>query len=67
MVSIWFFIGISLAINGALVLAAGIYQIVSPPADPVVFFQLHANVWWGGALLIFGLIYCIKFAPKRQS
>jgi hypothetical protein len=68
MISIWFFIGISLVVNGALILAAGIYQLVDPPANPgVVLFQLHANVWWGAALLVFGLIYCIRFAPKRNA
>jgi hypothetical protein len=68
MISIWFFIGISLAVNGALILAAGIYQLVDPPADPgVVLYHLHANVWWGAALLVFGLIYCFKFAPRRQQ
>jgi hypothetical protein len=68
MISIWFFIGISLAVNGALILGAGIYQLINPPANPgVVLFNLHAGVWWGAALLIFGLIYCFKLAPKRQS
>src|SRR5258708_39206823 len=67
MISIWFFIGISLAVNGALILAAGIYQLVNPPADPgVVLFNLTAGVWWGAALLVFGLIYCITFAPRLQ-
>jgi hypothetical protein len=67
-ISIWFFIGISLAINGALILAAGIYQLVDPPADPgVVLFNLHANIWWGTLLLLLGLVYCIKFAPKRNT
>jgi hypothetical protein len=68
MISIWFFIGIALAVNGALILSAGVYQLLNPPAHPdVVLFQLHANVWWGAALLVFGLIYCIKFKPGRQS
>jgi hypothetical protein len=68
MISIWFFIGISLAVNGALILAAGIYQLVNPPAHPgVVLFSLHANVWWGGLLLVFGLIYCTRFAPGRKA
>ena len=68
MISIWFFIGISLAVNGALILAAGIYQLVYPPVNPgVVLFQLHAGVWLGATLLVFGLIYCIKFAPRKQS
>jgi len=67
MISIWFFIGISLAVNGALILAAGIYQLVRPPASPgVVLFNLHANVWWGAVLLAIGLIYCFKFASRRR-
>jgi uncharacterized BrkB/YihY/UPF0761 family membrane protein len=66
-VSIWFFIGISLAVNGGLILAAGIYELVRPPVNPaVVLFNLHANVWWGALLLVIGLIYCYKFAPARQ-
>ena len=67
MISIWFFIGIALAVNGSLILAAGIYQVLKPPANPVVLFNLHANVWWGAALLILGLIYCIRYAPGRPA
>ena len=53
MISIWFFIGVSLAVNGALICAAGIYQVVNPPVDPgVVLFNLHAKVWWGAVLLL---------------
>ena len=66
-ISIWFFIGISLAVNGALILAAGVWQLLSPAISrPVVLFNLHANVWWGALLLAIGLIYCFRFAPKRQ-
>jgi hypothetical protein len=67
MISIWFFIGISLAVNGALILAAGVYQLANPPAQPgVVLFNLHANVWWGALLLLLGLVYCIRFRPARH-
>lgn len=67
MISIWFFVGISLAVNGALILAAGIYQLIIPPMNPgVVLFHLHAGVWWGAVLLLLGLIYCFKFAPGKR-
>jgi hypothetical protein len=67
MISIWFFIGISLAVNGALIMAAGIYQVVNPPADPgVVLFNVHANVWWGAVLFVVGLVYCIFARPRRS-
>ena len=68
MISIWFFIGVSLAVNGALILAAGIYQLLNPPAEPgVVLFHLHANLWWGALLLLVGSIYCRFYSPGRQS
>lgn len=65
-ISIWFFIGVSLAVNGLLILGAGVYELVRPPQNPVVLFHLHANVWWGGLLLLVGVIYCYHFAPGRQ-
>ncbi len=67
MVSIWFFIGVSLAVNGALILAAGISELIHPPQNPaVVLFNLHAGVWWGATLLLIGLFYCIRFRPRRR-
>lgn len=64
--SIWFFIGASTLVNGALVFATGIYELVSPPENRVVLYDLHANVWWGGVLLIVGILYCIRFSPGRE-
>jgi hypothetical protein len=63
--SIWFFIGISLLVNGILIVQAGIREMVHPPANPVVLFHFHANVWWGAVLLVVGVFYCLRFAPKR--
>jgi hypothetical protein len=66
-ISIWFFIGLSLLVNGILIAGAGIWEIFRPPVDPVVLFQLHASIWWGILLLLFGLRFCIRFAPGRES
>jgi len=66
-ISIWFFIGISLVVNGALILAAGIYEWAHPPANPVVLFNLHASVWWGAVLFVAGLVYCVKFKPRHSA
>lgn len=62
-ISIWFFIGISLLVNGLLIFASGLYEFVHPPEVPVVLFKLHASVWWGGLLTLIGTIYCVKFWP----
>jgi hypothetical protein len=66
-IPIWFFIGISLLVNGILIVGAGIWEIFHPPANPVVLFHLHANVWWGAVLLLLGIVYCVRFTPTRQS
>lgn len=66
-ISIWFFVGISLLVNGALIFAAGIWELIHPPANPVVLFQFHANAWWGAALLLLGIFYTYRFSPRRAS
>jgi len=64
--SIWFFIGISLAVNGAVIFARGIYELVSPPEHQVVLYDFHANVWWGGLLLVLGVFFSLRFSPARE-
>lgn len=64
--SIWFFTGLCLGVNGALILATGIYEILYPPADKVVLYGLHANVWWGAFLLIVGLYFSLRHSPARE-
>jgi hypothetical protein len=64
-ISIWFFIGISLLVNGLLILAAGIYQVFVPPAHPTVLFQLHPGIWWGALMFVLGGFYCYKFSPSK--
>jgi uncharacterized membrane protein HdeD (DUF308 family) len=66
-ISIWFFIGISLLVNGALIFAAGMYELIDPPEYPVVLYRLHASVWWGAILLCAGIVYCYRFRPKRAA
>ena len=64
-VSIWFFIGLSLLVNGGLIFAAGLYDLAHPPQYPPVLFHLHASIWWGGLLLGLGIFYSYRFAPGR--
>jgi hypothetical protein len=66
-VSIWFFIGLSLLVNGVLILGAGLYEFAHPPEFQVVLYQLHASVWWGGLLTLLGAIYCWRYAPSKPS
>jgi hypothetical protein len=65
-ISIWFFIGLSMLVNGVFILGTGIYELISPPLDRVVLYNLHANIWWGLLLLVLGIIYCAHFSPARE-
>jgi hypothetical protein len=64
--SIWFFIGVSLAVNGAVIFATGLYELASPPLNRVVLYDLHANIWWGAVLLILGVFFSLRFSPARE-
>jgi hypothetical protein len=63
--SIWLCVGLSLLVNGLLIFGAGVYELFYPPAQRVVLFHLHANIWWGAILAVIGLVYCIYFAPGK--
>ncbi len=64
--SIWFFIGVLLTCYGVLILGAGIYELYVPSPHPPVLANLHFGIWWGAVLLVIGLVYFIKFYPKKS-
>jgi uncharacterized membrane protein HdeD (DUF308 family) len=66
-ISIWFFIGVSLLFNGAVILVTGVYELVHPPEYPVVLYQMHASIWWGAVLLLSGIVYCVRYFPSRVA
>jgi hypothetical protein len=68
-VPIWFFIGALLAVYGLIIFGSGVYGWVNPPpADQrVKLWDVHADVWWGALLVIFGLVYVVKFWPSKPE
>jgi LPXTG-motif cell wall-anchored protein len=65
--SIWFLIGLQLAIYGALILGAGLYQLFVPVSPPVVLGDLHPAIWWGLLMLALGFFYIFKFRRKPTA
>lgn len=65
-VSIWFLIGLQLAIFGVLIAGVGLYDLLVPPASEhqTVLAEWHAPVWWGIIMLVLGVFYTVKFRPK---
>ena len=66
-ISIWYFIGLLILVYGILILGAGVGEVFSPPANPLVLAELHAGVWWGALLTVLGGLYAYLFRPGRQT
>jgi hypothetical protein len=64
--SIWFFIGVLLTIYGALILAYGVWELITGHVANVVLANLHAPVWWGAIMLALGLFYALRFRPGKE-
>jgi hypothetical protein len=41
--------------------------MLHPSEYSVKMAYLHAGIWWGALLIILGLIYLIKFAPRKTE
>ena len=65
-IPIWFFIGILLTVYGALILGAGLWDVINGIKRDVVMAEVHAGVWWGILLLVLGGFYCIRFRPGKE-
>ena len=63
--SIWFFVGLLCLVYGLVLTPIGIYQLRHPPA--VVLPQLHATLWWGIGMTLFGAFYVARFRPGVGS
>ncbi len=63
-VSIWFFIGVLLLVYGILITGAGLYGLYHPPN--VQLASLNVGIWWGGLLVILGIVYSYAFYPGRK-
>jgi len=66
-VSIWFLIGLQLAIFGLLITGAGIYGLFHPPDQTIVLADLHPAIWWGAIMFALGLFYTSSSGPGRCS
>jgi len=65
-ISIWFFIGVLLTIYGAMILAYGIWELVTGNLANVILANLHAPVWWGAIMLALGIFYDVRFRPGKE-
>jgi hypothetical protein len=51
---------------GVIIFVEGLWELSHPPANPPMLNFLHAPIWWGGIMGIAGLVYTVKFWPKKH-
>jgi len=61
---IWYFVGLLLLIMGAIILVAGVYTLINPPASPPVLGSLHPDLWWGALMMVAGVIFLLANRKK---
>ena len=66
-IPIWFFIGLLLVVYGVMIVGYGIYEVATGTLANVQLANLHTPLWWGGVLLLLGIIYCVKFRPGKGA
>ncbi len=57
---IWFFVGLILLIMGIIIVLTGVYSLFNPAGDKKVLSDIHPDIWWGGIMVVVGLIYVLK-------
>jgi hypothetical protein len=59
MKSIWYFVGLLLAIMGTIITVSAVYSLINPPAQSKIFSHLHPDLWWGVLMLICGFLFLL--------
>lgn len=67
MKSIWYFIGLMLLSIGGIIFLAGIYLLLSGTEMNTVLANLHPNIWWGGIMIIVGVIFLLSNKYVNQK
>lgn len=66
MLDIWFFVGIILIAYGVILSLIGIYYIFNPYTD-VILGNLNPNLWWGGIMIVSGIILQLISHHSRKK
>jgi hypothetical protein len=56
---IWFFVGLILAVMGAIILGTGLSDLLAGVETRTVLARLHPSVWWGGLMVAAGLLFIV--------
>ncbi len=60
MKTIWYFVGLILAMVGAILIFTDIYYMISPGEEEKILSNLHPRLWWGTLMVIAGVLFLYK-------
>jgi hypothetical protein len=64
-IPVWFFVGVLFLVYGVLIFISGLAEWSHLPNT--VLAEKHAPVWWGGLMIVLGILYCGKFRPRGSK
>lgn len=65
MKSIWYLVGLVLLEMGGLVFLGGLLEAIWPSSRTTVLADLHPAVWWGGVMILSGMVFYLKNRKNR--
>jgi len=57
---IWYFAGLLLMAMGTVIILTGVYLVIYPPVKTTVLANTHPNLWWGGIMVVAGILLYFK-------
>ncbi len=58
--SIWYFVGLVLLTMGGLVFLAAVIDYIGGTYGNTVLAETRPGLWWGGIMLVAGVIFFVK-------
>ncbi len=62
---IWYFVGLMLLAMGSVILISGLFDYSSERTAKTVLSDLHPALWWGGVMVVAGLIFFLTNRKPR--
>jgi len=67
MKSIWYLVGLMLLGMGTIILASGVYYYFNPNNVRTVLSSLHPSLWWGGIMVVAGLVFVVTHWNSKRD
>ncbi len=67
MKSIWYLVGLVLGTMGVIIFLQGLYALLAGHPDTTVLGRSHPDLWWGGVMIVVGLLFILVHRNSSAS